>query len=531
MIMADTQAGFTCEFVTKPPDAIQSECPVCLLVLREPYQVTCCGYSFCRDCIEQVNVGRSPCPCCNTTQFQHFPNKGLQRSLYEFKVYCTNQCQGCQWAGELGQLASHLKSDLQEGGCQYVQVPCSYCSKPFQRLNIEIHQNDDCGMRPYHCEYCYTFQSNYDDVTINHWPMCSYVPVPCTNDCGEFLCRHNLKSHIANNCPMTIIDCDFKHIGCKERLPRNDLPAHLAESIDTHLSLQASEQQNLVVNFDDEIQLPGKQVSTHQIKKLTQGMKQLYQNTASLALLTKASHFDRKATSMEREQEELRRMDQRINDLVAENKKLVRDFKKKKQNDTALSYFIVVVLAIVVALLLFRCEDLEEKNEIVKQQLDKLVQDPWAIHMLSYPVDITMTNFTKYKNDSNYWNSIPFYTHLKGYKMFLKVYANGNGVANNTHVSVFITVMQGEFDHHLKWPFRGEFVISILNQEEDNGHETKRVPFDDTVPDYIANRTMERELVKRRGWGLLKFILHTDLRPKYLKNDCIKLRIQMKRCQ
>lgn len=33
--------GFECEFAAeKPSDIIQSECPVCLQVLREPYQVS-----------------------------------------------------------------------------------------------------------------------------------------------------------------------------------------------------------------------------------------------------------------------------------------------------------------------------------------------------------------------------------------------------------------------------------------------------------------------------------------------------------
>ena len=109
-------------------------------------------YVVSSDCLGQpyLNVGRSPCPCCNTTQFEHFPNKGLRRSLYEFKVYCTNKSQGCQWTGELRQLASHLNINAFQSvdGCQYVQVPCSYCSKPFQQLDITVHQNDGCGMRP-----------------------------------------------------------------------------------------------------------------------------------------------------------------------------------------------------------------------------------------------------------------------------------------------------------------------------------------------------------------------------------------------
>ncbi len=37
--------GFDCEFLDPPPDILQTECPVCLQIIREPHQVTCCGKS------------------------------------------------------------------------------------------------------------------------------------------------------------------------------------------------------------------------------------------------------------------------------------------------------------------------------------------------------------------------------------------------------------------------------------------------------------------------------------------------------
>lgn len=40
--------GYDHEFVPHPEP--RYECPICLLVLREPYQ-TKCGHIFCRDCI------------------------------------------------------------------------------------------------------------------------------------------------------------------------------------------------------------------------------------------------------------------------------------------------------------------------------------------------------------------------------------------------------------------------------------------------------------------------------------------------
>jgi hypothetical protein len=53
--------------------------------------------------------------------------------------------------------------------------------------------------------------------------------------------RQNLEGHIANDCPLTVIDCDFKGVGCEVRLPRKDLPSHLTEGLVVHVSLQTKQ--------------------------------------------------------------------------------------------------------------------------------------------------------------------------------------------------------------------------------------------------------------------------------------------------
>ena len=45
------------------------ELRLCLLVLCEPYQVTCCDYSYCKACIAQVKADKDPCPCCKNDLF------------------------------------------------------------------------------------------------------------------------------------------------------------------------------------------------------------------------------------------------------------------------------------------------------------------------------------------------------------------------------------------------------------------------------------------------------------------------------
>ena len=147
--------GFECEFVEKPPKAVQSECPICLLVLREPYQATCCGKSFCKECIERSKAGSKRCPTCKTENFFSYPNKGLQQSLNDFEVYCSHKSKGCEWRGELRELDKHLNSDPPADksleGCPFTVISCplncATCTMKKPRNEVVIHVNSGALMR------------------------------------------------------------------------------------------------------------------------------------------------------------------------------------------------------------------------------------------------------------------------------------------------------------------------------------------------------------------------------------------------
>ena len=49
------------EIVEPPLKQFQNECPICLLIFREPRLVDCYGYSFCGSCIGHIETGK-PCP-------------------------------------------------------------------------------------------------------------------------------------------------------------------------------------------------------------------------------------------------------------------------------------------------------------------------------------------------------------------------------------------------------------------------------------------------------------------------------------
>ena len=58
-----------------------------------------------------------------------------------------------------------------------------------------------------------------------------------------------------------------------------------------------------------------------------------------------------------------------------------------------------------------------------------------------------------------------FYTSRQGYKACLRLYMNGNGCGKNTHLSFFVTIMKGECDALMQWPFRHTVTLTLLDQD------------------------------------------------------------------
>ena len=106
--------GYDCEFVEQPTSVFQTQCPICHLILRDPYQAKCCGNSFCHSCIEGIHANHNPCPMCRK-DFDVFEDKRLQRSLSQLHVFCKHRKDGCMWKGELGELQPHLNIVIHSG--------------------------------------------------------------------------------------------------------------------------------------------------------------------------------------------------------------------------------------------------------------------------------------------------------------------------------------------------------------------------------------------------------------------------------
>ena len=174
-----------------------------------------------------------------------------------------------------------------------------------------------------------------------------------------------------------------------------------------------------------------------------------------------------------------------------------------------------------------KCKKLEAVVNDLQLALSQISTKPIFIP----PPDMIMDHFETHKNDDTRWYSPPFNTHVGGYKMCLKVTANGWGSGKGTHVSLGVNLMKREFDSHLQWPFKGEITVELVNQKE-GGENLIRKPL--APADYDKcyknfQRVTEGERASG-GWGFSTFIAHTDLykpeeNKEYLLNDTLIFRV------
>ena len=604
------RGGFECEFVERPPgpDILQTDCPVCLLIVREPKQATCCGYSFCQTCIERVLTSKKPCPTCNKAEFSVFTDKRLQRSLYQLQVRCEHQKEGCDWSGELGQLDKHLNENPGLGnqldGCEFTRVACIHCVQLFERHLVTAHQIGSCPRRPFSCDYCGDYGADFEDVVTNHWPVCGYRPVPCPNECGVYPERRNVHEHVNKDCPLTVVGCNFHYAGCQVRLPRRDILSHLNENLSSHMALLGAHSQQMaemVMEKDEAIkrltnvlskELEENKLKIDELEKQNRALRtSLEQKGEEIAELSKKAQealkreiaklkeeskraqeasksvFKQELAELKAGKDETRRVQEaskrdretlkqeiaQLREVAATNESelLKQEFTRqqenlkqklsKKQEETLKQQVTVLVkeesrraqeAAPRGVFSLFRKGATPSSdNEALKQEVAELSskQEKLLSYVPTFPIDITMTDFEKHKRDDDIWYSDPFYTHPHGYRVCLGVVANGIGSAKGTHVSVFVCLMRGEFDNHLRWPLQAHFTIRLLNQLEDREHCEDTVWFSATSDPKNVGRVTSKE--RAEGWGVLNFLPNEELghspakNCQYLKDDCLRFQV------
>ena len=425
--------------------------------------MSCCGHKFCRECIERVEKDEKDCPLCSTPKFSYMGEHSLDRTLKDLEVFCSLNIEGCEWMGKLRDLENHLnRSHSIENwlsGCQFVEVECMYhqCGESLQRRHIPHHINQ-CKKRPYSCEYCHECTSTFEDVTENHYKICSKYPVACPNDCSVYKFeRQAVERHVENECPLVVVNCPFTYTGCGVTLPRRDMHEH-AQDVSTHFILLGS--------FTQKLARENKELRSHIVQMEVEAEKKqkaLLDNITKLSSVCRASkHYIQHSEMLGRE---------------------------------VSSECMAMVSRSVI-------------SDVVEMELR-------SMYFSLLPYEFRMEKFLSYKKGPVEYSPV-FYTHSLGYKFRVKVFRTqySKMLSLDAFTSIYVEIMPGPFDETLKWPFKGSVTIQIVNQLNDCNHYEKTLRFCDRTyqtnkirPDDSANIT----------WGFKSFIYHKELRSENCK--------------
>ena len=446
--------GYDYSFVGTPDDDLV--CSICLLVQREPALTSCCGNHFCHSCIDSVRAQLQPCPLCNAHKFSTMIDKYFERKVKELVVRCPQK--GCDWEGSLSVLDTHR--DIDRGSCRFLFIGCpNLCGEKVPTAGLEEH-NKVCPRRQHTCKFC-GYRGVYEEMSTKHWTVCDNYPLPCPNKCGELdIKRRDLPAHKERDCPLQLVKCEYVYCGCEVHLTRSNLPRHLSENTQHHLSLVSRQCAQLVRQFPPDY--------------------------------------------AQRVGQELAARDAEIQQLRGQLKQREQDLSKMRTH----------------------LHTLEEELEDVKSDCVSLKSTVFLP-----PVEFIMTDFLPHKTREDQWLSPPFYSHLGGYCFCLSVDANGSEDGGGSHTSIYVNLMKGEYDQHLRWPFHGSINVSLCNQRGSKGSIEESILFGYDAPPEVAGRVQGDNKVAESGLGIPRFVEHAQLgfnlkkNTEYLKNNCLRLKV------
>ena len=160
---------------------------------------------------------------------------------------------------------------------------------------------------------------------------------------------------------------------------------------------------------------------------------------------------------------------------------------------------------------------LKDENKIIERENGTFL---WKIHNFN-----EVLKQSKAGNKEKVESGIP-HTATYGYNLIVGIYPNGHGSYINTHLSVFIVVMKGEYDAALAWPFSKKVRLTLIDQQ-DGGDKRENVCHlinPETGPANFC-RPKEKE---NEGWGYSHYISHEQLKSrKYIVDDTLFLQVEI----
>ena len=478
--------GYEYQFVDTPSDILV--CKICQYPSREPYLSECCGHTFCKSCLaatKRVITVTKACPICRDEEFITIRNRQADRAIRSLHVFCTNKEKGCEWQGEVNDIINHLGNS---DGCQFEVVTCSNdCGKCLQRQYLTDHVEDECVRRKVDCQYCH-ITGEHQFIESEHKEQCPRFPIACPNKCEVgSVPRDDVEEHM-KMCPLKPIQCEYHVVGCEERMARKDQKKHNKEKMEEHLSFTTHQ----LTNTQRDLNTTKQQLATT-CQNLTKAEKEH---------ITLAANTDEVLAKLET------KFQTKITEIETAAKKRITELETKLEQKTQQ-----------IEQLIFDSNTFWYNT--VKYQASKLSSGDQVV-----PVIVKMSEYTKKKSYKVSWYSDSFYTHHKGYKMCLYIYARGHTTG---YMKVFLYLMKGPYDDQLRWPLEGHCEVKLLNQISNREHHLGNGEYQDVGHERVTSK----ERCTYNMWNSHEFISHEDLHKitptcQYLKDDSIFLQVDYK---
>ena len=148
------------------------------------------------------------------------------------------------------------------------------------------------------------------------------------------------------------------------------------------------------------------------------------------------------------------------------------------------------------------------------------------------PATFIMNDYARLKSENQLWKSPAFFTHPNGYRMHIEVYPGGGPEEESREfLSLYFRMSSGPNDDNLIWPFRGVSAVEILNQTQNRYHHLMAINWATAGENVTQKPRSGSPWEVSEGWGLQKFISHTDLEARsaeraYVHNDSIYFRVR-----
>ena len=365
---------------------------------------------------------------------------------------------------------------------EFITFPQKEANREIKSLHIY------CTNKEKGCEW----QGELNDINnhLDNSDGCQFEEVKCSNECGKMIQRRYLTSHVETECPRRKVNCQYCHDTGehqfiegqhKEECPKLPLPCP---------------------NNCEVGSVPREDMEAHRKECPLEMIQCEYYSVGCEVTMARKDQEKHKKENME-------------DHLMMTNHKL-------KNTNVQLTAALQQMTNLTALLMNAQLGPNTSHANIRSIHLDSIAAISKCGNQVC-PVTIKMPEYKDMKENDIEWYSDPFYTHNKGYKMCLCVYAAGDDDGKGTHLSVYLHLMKAPHDDELTWPLRGEFKIKLLNQISDSKHHSITLNYDDDIPDDCTNRVTEGDR-NEDSWGWPQYISNKNLNKitsQYLKDDCL----------